>query len=130
MSRYLVDTNWLIDFLRGSAPAISLLESLKSDGIAISVITYAELLEGVLSYKAPGQKARETDLRNLGTWIDVVPVDRAIAERLAEIRSSLRRSGRPIGDFDLIIAATAISRGLTLVTRDRSFGRVPGLKQL
>jgi tRNA(fMet)-specific endonuclease VapC len=45
-----------------------------------------------------------------------------------ELRTHLERDGQPIGGIDLLIAAQALSLGLTLVTdNEREFGRVPGL---
>ena len=51
-------------------------------------------------------------------------------ERYAEIRRQLRRPRGPglIGDVDTLIAATALDRGLTVVTTDSDFQRVPDLE--
>jgi len=57
-----------------------------------------------------------------------LPFDDACAEQHAIIRTELARSGKPIGPNDMIIAATAVAHGLTLVTHNtREFSRVPGL---
>lgn len=57
-----------------------------------------------------------------------LPFDDGAAERYGVIRTQLRREGRPIGANDLMIASIALSRGLTLATRNTDeFSRVPGL---
>ena len=49
-------------------------------------------------------------------------------EQFARIRARLRRQGQLIPDLDLLIAATAVTHGLTLVTRNRRhFERIPEL---
>ncbi len=59
-------------------------------------------------------------------------IDLAIMERYASLRRALRPPYGPglIGDIDSLIAATAIEHGLTLVTMDGDFARVPGLDLL
>jgi predicted nucleic acid-binding protein len=58
----------------------------------------------------------------------LVPVDLAIARAHARLWSNLAAEGRLIGPHDLWLAATALGRGLALVTANRrEFDRVPGL---
>jgi len=54
--------------------------------------------------------------------------DMEIVERASAIHAALKRRGTPIGDVDILIAATAIARDLTLVSHDSDMLRVPGLK--
>ena len=44
---YLIDTDWIIDYLNDSEPVASRLEELRGEGIGISIISLAELYEGV-----------------------------------------------------------------------------------
>lgn len=53
--------------------------------------------------------------------------DIAIIERSAEIHADLKRRGRPIQDADILIAATAIARGLILISDDSDLLRVQGI---
>ena len=58
----------------------------------------------------------------------VLPFDTVAARRFGELKAELERGGEPLAEPDLRIAAIAVSRGLTLVTRNvRHFRRVPGL---
>jgi len=61
--------------------------------------------------------------------LNVLPLDRAAAERAADVRRKLERGGRPIGMGDSLIAGIALVHGLPLLTRNRShFERVENLK--
>lgn len=61
--------------------------------------------------------------------IRVLPLDRATMRRFAQIRGDLRAEGLLIGDFDTLIAATALENDLTLITHNtRHFERVPELR--
>jgi tRNA(fMet)-specific endonuclease VapC len=128
VSRYLVDTDWVIDALNERAEALQTLESLAPDGLAISLITYGELYEGV-HYARDPSTARSA-LQDLLGGFDVLAVTQEIAERFAIIRGGLTRHlRRQIGDLDLLIAATAIQHDLMLVTRNlRDFQHIPDLR--
>jgi len=59
----------------------------------------------------------------------VLPVTESVAATFARTRARLRRRGQLIPDMDLLIAATALTYGLSLVTRNRRhFGRIDGLR--
>ena len=58
----------------------------------------------------------------------MIPFDAAAADRFGVVAAVLSRRGEPIGAFDTLLAAHALSLGLTVVTNNtRHFGRVPGL---
>jgi len=126
--RYLVDSDWAIDYLDGLPSAIQLLQPLFADGIAISIITYIEVYQGV--YRRPGPTATEA-LDTLLSTTPVLPISLAVAERCARLRESLRRQGRRVNNraMDLVIAATALEHDLTLVTRNvADYQDIPELK--
>jgi tRNA(fMet)-specific endonuclease VapC len=61
--------------------------------------------------------------------LQVLPLDEAAARRYGIVAASLEKVGTPIGQFDTLIAAQALSHKLTLVSNNtRHFSRVPGLK--
>jgi len=63
--------------------------------------------------------------------VEILPFDAQAGIRAAELRHNLERAGEAIGPLDTLIAATALSHGGVLVTRNlREFARVPGLKTL
>ena len=124
---YLVDTDWVADALHGRAAAVELLTSIAQQGLAISLVTYGEIYEGILYGRDP--RAAERGFRQFLRQVDVLLLTRSIMRRFAQIRGDLRRRGQLIGDPDIVIAATALHHTLTLVTRNRpDFGRIPGLQ--
>jgi tRNA(fMet)-specific endonuclease VapC len=124
---YLIDSDWVIDFLRGRPSAVALLEDFPIGDIGISIITYGEVYEGIAF--GPQQRINEDALNEFLRVADVVQLTRPIMRRYARIRGELRRVGRRLEDTDLLIAATALQHDLTLVTRNvNHFARVPGLR--
>jgi hypothetical protein len=101
----LFDTNILIDHLNGIKKATKELQ--RSDDLAISVITWIEVMTGAQN------KAEETILRTFLASFQCLPVTNAVAERAAE---NLRT--RKIKLPDAMILATAEAAGRILVTRN------------
>lgn len=123
---YLVDTDWVADFLKGRAQAKRLFAQLAPEGLAISLITFDEIYEGI--YYGENAEAHEQGFRRFLRWVDVLPLNRTSMRHFARIRGELRTQGQLIGDMDLVIAATALAHGLTLLTRNRrDFERIPKL---
>lgn len=126
----LLDTNVLSQLTR-PLPDPGVIEGLRgghSDTVFASAVTRYELRYGAaLRDDAARFWIRiETEILPLVTWL---PVSQPIAERGAVIAADLRRKGRPCGDFDPLLAATALENGLTLVTRNtRHFEAVPGIE--
>lgn len=128
--RYLVDTDWAINYMRGRQPVRRLLAALIAEEVVgISVVSVGELYDGVLG--ARDVRKAEEDLRAFLEIVQVVPLDEDICVTFAGERRRLRESGRRLEDLDLFIGATAISRGLTLLTNNRRhFGRMRGLRMI
>jgi tRNA(fMet)-specific endonuclease VapC len=124
--KYLLDADWVISFLNGRAEAVQLVGDLASDGVAVSIIAWGEIYEGLLG--APDPAPRIAQLEQFAASVDLILPDVYVARRYARTRLELRRQGLPIPDNDLWIAATALAHDLTLVSRDQHFRRVPGLK--
>jgi tRNA(fMet)-specific endonuclease VapC len=89
-------------------------------------ITVGELIYGARRVGRESLTSRvEAVMRGAQT---VLPFDTVAARRFGELKAELERRGEPLAEPDLRIAAIAVSRGLTLVTRNvRHFRRVPGL---
>lgn len=125
--KYVLDTNTCIYALKLQGRVAERLREHSPDDVGATIITVAELWFGARKSARPETTRREIDafLGPLG----VLPFDRAAAEAYARLRFDLERTGRPIGERDLLIASIALARGLTVVTHNVSeFGRVPGLK--
>jgi tRNA(fMet)-specific endonuclease VapC len=76
-----------------------------------------------------GSEVLTRRVEQLLAHVEVLPFDEPADEHYADIRSALERAGTPIGGNDLLIAAHARSRGLTVVTHNvREFQRVADLR--
>jgi tRNA(fMet)-specific endonuclease VapC len=123
---YLVDTDWIIDHFSRVKKVTRKLQELKPDGIALSVISLAELYEGVYYSKDPG-RSEETLQTFLGDF-SVLQIDEEICRVFGKERGRLRRQGKTVSDFDLLIASTCLYHNLTLLTNNKKhYGRVEGL---
>jgi tRNA(fMet)-specific endonuclease VapC len=95
-------------------------------GLAISVITEAELWFGVENSAKP-EKNAET-LRAFLATVEIIPFETLAAAEYGRVRVKLKRAGTPIGDRDTLIAAHAKALNLTLITNNiREFQCVDGL---
>ena len=126
----LVDTSVLIGLERRAAGLDILSDHVPNEPVGLSVITASELLAGV--YRANTQHRRlrrEAFVNSLLESMPVVPVDLGIARVHALLWSQLASEGRVIGAHDMLIAATAVTLGWSVLTDNvREFGRVPGLE--
>lgn len=126
--KYLLDTDWLIDFLVGERDTQNTLLSLAHEGFAISIVSFTELYEGI--YTSSDPKQAEQGFRNFLRSTAVLPFSRTVAKRTAQIRGDLRRRKHPITHraLDLIIAATALTYNLMLLTRNiKDYDDIPDL---
>lgn len=124
--KYLIDTDWVADWLHGQPATVTTLTQLREQGLAISVITYGEIYEGVYYGRQPQQA--EKAFRQFLRGVSVLPLTRPTMRQFARLRGELRRQGRIIPDADLLIASTALNHDLTLLTRNRAhFERVKDL---
>lgn len=123
---YLIDTDVLVGYLKGRAKETTLLDTHAADTLAISIITYGEVYEGI--YFGAEPKKQEQGFLAVLRAIQVVPLNKPIMKRFARIRGELRRTGNMIPEPDILIAATALHYNLTLITWNRRhFDRVPDL---
>jgi predicted nucleic acid-binding protein len=126
---YLIDSDWLIDHIANEPTATQLLAQLAPVGIAISVVTFMEVLEGIL--RSPNPQQARADFDAFPANVPVLLFSPAVAEQCAQVRESLRRQNRRVHSraLDLIVAAPALEYGLTLVTRNTAdYKDIPGLQ--
>jgi tRNA(fMet)-specific endonuclease VapC len=126
----LIDSSVLIDVERGRVALGVLLEGRGDRGIAMAAITAAELLHGVHRLRASKRKTRaEAVVETLLSSIPIIPFDLVCARAHARLGAELARRGINVGTHDLMIGATALARGLSVITSDqRSFPRITGLE--
>jgi tRNA(fMet)-specific endonuclease VapC len=125
-----LDTNVVIDALDSRRPEVRrrLGEAQAAgEALGLSSVALFELRYGLALSARRIENERTLDAM-LSGGIEVVAFDNADASDAADLRASLRKSGRMIGPYDLLIAAQARRRGATLVTHNLDeFSRVPGL---
>jgi tRNA(fMet)-specific endonuclease VapC len=126
----LIDASVLIEHERGRIDLTSRLHTHGEEQCFLSVITFSELLHGVLRAGDPAVRARRSAFfESVVTRLPVVPVDVPIARSHAQIWADLASRGTLIGAHDLWLAATCIAHGFRLATGNvRELGRVPGLQ--
>ena len=110
----LIDTSTAIDSLQHDDPKAG----------SISIVTLLELLRGISEDRRPELKT------HLERYYPVIGLDNDVILEYCRVFNSLRATGELIPEADIIIAATAISRGLELESRDDHFTRLQshGLK--
>jgi len=123
----MLDTDTCIYLIRKkSEKALKKVEASIGVGLAISVITLAELEHGVKKSGNPGKNAKA--LAQMLIPIDVLDFSPEAAAVYGVIRSGLEAAGCVIGQMDMLIAAHAKAKGMTIVTNnEKEFRRVEGL---
>jgi len=127
---YLLDTNACIALINGKAPSVRtrLQKALARDAkVLVPSVVAFELWYGVAKSARPEANARLVEIFFAGPvrLLAFEPEDAKIAGR---VRAELEAAGRPIGAYDLLIAAQAVRHQWTLITANvREFGRVKGL---
>ena len=124
--KYLLDTNTLIYFFKGSGNVADRLLAIPPRDIAISSIVLFELEVGIAKSNSPAK--RQKQLHQFLSAVSLVPFGVSEAKHSALVRSQLEKRGAPIGPYDTLIAGSALANKCTLVTRNQGeFNRVKGL---
>lgn len=127
----LLDTTFLIDFLRKKKNAIKKAEELVArDNLCTTYVNFYELLIGVYSENVTGQEEKIREVENLMDKLEVFSLEKKSANYSAKIGGALSIEGRMVGDMDNMIAGIALSNNVSIiVTRDKEhFSRIKGLK--
>lgn len=124
MALLIADTDVLIDFLSGHAPAGGTVERALADGkLTTTCITHFELLSGARTQR------QKKSIGDLLAGIGILILDELAAARAARIRIELEKEGRTIGMADYAIAGIVLEKKGVLLTRNRKhFERVPDLR--
>jgi tRNA(fMet)-specific endonuclease VapC len=125
--KYVVDTNIAIAMLAQRQQVLERLAGVSPGDVALSVLVLAELLFG--ARRSSRVQVNVAKVQALEARFPVVAVTRPIVERYGIVRADLASRGIAKGDFDLIIACSAMECGATLVTNDGALkdGAISGL---
>jgi tRNA(fMet)-specific endonuclease VapC len=126
--RFLIDTDWAIHYLNKHAGIVERLQELQQqEGLGLSIVSLAELYEGVFYSRDPD--GDERDLQDFLRGVTILGIDEEVCKIFGRERGRLRAAGMLVGDFDLLIGATALRHNLTLLTNNRRhFERIAGLR--
>ena len=122
---YVLDTNICIELMAGDRRVIEHMAALERVRVSVSAVTIAELAYGAARCAKPDYELAQVN-RLVRNFV-VLPVDSAVAMQYGAVKWHLASRGELLEDNDLFIAATALSRGFTLVTHDRGFSPIPDL---
>jgi tRNA(fMet)-specific endonuclease VapC len=126
-ARYLLDTNIASYIIKRNIPEVRR----RLGRHAMSEIAISSVTEGELSYglsRNPAATRLRVIVEEFLLRVTILPWDSDAARQYGQLRAMLEHGGQPMGNLDLMIAAQAMAAGLTLVTNDRAFARIKGLK--
>lgn len=124
--RFMLDTNVISDLIKDPMGKVARqLEIEGESSVCSSIIVASELRYGVAR---SGSKELSLRVDAALSAIEILPFDIPADAQYGKLRAQLTAKGKPIGPNDLLIAAHALSQGLTLVTDNvREFKRAKGL---
>jgi tRNA(fMet)-specific endonuclease VapC len=126
MKKIILDTNAYSEYFRGRLELKEVVE--EADEVIMSPIVIGELIGG-FKIGTRENRNRETLIKFLGKpGIEILDITMTTAEVYGEILSLLHKKGKPIPTNDVWIAAQAIENGAELVTNDRHFEEISGLR--
>lgn len=123
-----LDTSLLIDLIRHDPEAMRTLEAMEREGLplATTAINVLELYRGAFLSASVEENLREVEA--IMQALIELPITTETYRVFGTLAAELRGNGKPIGDFDEVIAAITLANDGEIVTRDGHFARVPGLK--
>jgi tRNA(fMet)-specific endonuclease VapC len=128
MKKSILDTNILTAFLKGNQKVVNKVSTYldKFPILTISVITYYEILRGL---KAINSTSKLKTFQELIEKFEIEDINKNTMDRASDIYANLKKQGTLIEDADILLAATAMEKGLVLVTDNTAhFKRIKGLK--
>ena len=124
---YVLDTNTIIYFFKGMGHVSNMLFQKPPNSIGIPTIVLYELEVGIAKSVAPEKRMEQ--LEALTAIVTILPFGIDEVKFAANIRANLEKVGTPIGPYDVLIAATALTNNDILVTRNtKEFARIEGLQ--
>ena len=129
--QYLLDTNILIDFLNEVPSVVEHILQVGTHRCCISVISLHELYYGAYLAKEKKKEYFAHELKKIQTLLEYFTILNleTRGEAYARIKHLLKKKGKPVDEFDIVIAGHALSEGLTIVTDNlKHFENMPDVK--
>ena len=129
--QYLLDTNILIDFMEGVPAVVEHVLQVGTQQCCMSVISLHELYFGAHLAREKKEEYYDREIRKINKLLEYFTVlsleDKG--EYYGRIKYALRKKGKPVDEFDIVIAGHASSEGLTVVTDNlKHFENMPDVK--
>ncbi len=123
--KYLLDTSAVIALMKGNEVFCSRLRQYLPADFGLPSIVSHELYFGAYNSQAPEKNLARVEALQFET----ISLDREDARRAGEVRAILRKAGKPVGAYDLLIAGQALARDLVVITHNvTEFRQVPDLR--
>ena len=126
MTRYMLDTNAVSHLIRGHSALTQRLLAVPMASVSISAITEGELRFGLA--KRPRAVRLHQAVKEFLLCVEVLPWQSSTAQVYGVQRASMERQGRPLAALDMLIATHALAVDAVLVSNDRVFLQVTGLR--
>jgi len=127
--KYLIDTDWAVNWLRGKDQVVKKLSHLQTEGLGLSVISLAELYAGI--YRSKNYLATKQGLDDFLGIATICYINEDVCQIFGKENAILRGEGKIIEDFDLLIASTCLYYDLTLLTNNvKHYSRIESLRIL
>lgn len=123
----MLDTNIVIYTIKNRPTRVKEAFKQHQDQMCISSVTWGELIYGAERSSQPERNL--SDIEQMVARLEIAPFEAQAAAHFGQLRAELYRTGKPIGQYDMMIAGHARSKGLILVSNNlKEFERVPGLR--
>lgn len=123
---FVLDTNSIIYYFKGLGNVAKNILSISPENIGVPSIVVYELLVGIKKSNSPQKRLQQ--FNDFLSVVHVLPFGPGEAESAAQIRQQLEKMGTPIGPYDILIGATALTLQSTLVTHNlKEFKRIKNL---
>lgn len=124
---YCLDTNILIDLLRGNIQTQEKIKTLDLQKLYTNPIIISELFKGV--YRSDNSEEKIRIIENLLNSLEILDFNKETYRLYGRIYNELKRQGKPTAEFDLMIACLSMSNNTTLITKNaKDFQNIKELK--
>ncbi|MFA4998788.1 MAG: type II toxin-antitoxin system VapC family toxin [Candidatus Paceibacterota bacterium] len=125
-TKYCLESNFIINLLNGKDEAVKVFEEIKNSTLCITAIASVTLFE-ILRGKEKNQE-KVARFESLLIQLEVLPFGKREAEEASLIEKTLHQRGESISSLDLLIGTTAKCFNTILVSNDRIFDKIDGLR--
>ncbi len=126
MRKILLDTNAYVGYLRGDERVLAYLG--QAESVFLSVFVMGELYAGFRAGEKEKENKQILERFLMKSTVSILDASKETAEIFGLVKDSLRRTGHPIPVNDVWIGAHALETGSILLTYDRHFAHIPGLR--